>query len=175
MLKIKSIFCMIGVFTLLLTSPSYALDNIGLFVPNEQKVGQGRFTYLFWDVYDATLYAPQGVWDNNKPFALTLSYLQPLKGEKIADRSIKEIRDLGFTDEAKLSTWRIQMRQIFPDVNKGITLTGIYTDAGDTIFYKNNVEIGRVKDPEFSKAFFGIWLNEKTSAPDLRQKLLGAI
>ena len=67
------------------------------------------------------------------------------------------------------------MRKIFPDVGKGVRLTGVYTGTDETIFYKNNSEIGRIKDPDFSKAFFGIWLDEKTSAPDLRRSLLGDI
>jgi hypothetical protein len=31
-----------------------------------------------------------------------------------------------------------------------------------------------VKDSEFAKRFFGIWLSERTSAPRLRSSLLGA-
>ena len=58
-------------------TPAYALNHIRGFVPNAQKVGEGRLTYLFWDVYDATLYAPAGAWDNDKPFALQLSYCIP--------------------------------------------------------------------------------------------------
>jgi hypothetical protein len=155
-------------------TPAYALDYIYGFVPNAQKVGQGRLTYLFWNIFDATLYAPEGAWHNNKPFALQLSYLRALEGKKIADLSVKEIRGQGFTDEVKLATWHAQMRGIFPDVDKGVSLTGVYTETGNTIFYRDNIELGRINDPEFSRAFFGIWLDEKTSAPDLRRKLLGA-
>lgn len=162
-------------FALLGIAPTFAVDHIRSYVPDVQKVGQGRMTYMFWDIYDATLYAPQGAWNHHKPFALQLSYLRTLKGKKIADRSAEEIRGQGFTDEVKLATWHAQMRKIFPDVDVGISLTGVYTKAGETIFYRDNSEIGRIKDPEFSKAFFGIWLDEKTSAPELRRKLLGAI
>lgn len=154
-------------------TPAYALDHIRAFIPDAQKVGQARMTYLFWDVYDATLYAPKGKWQEGKPFALQLSYMRNLEGKKIADRSAEEIRGQGFTDEVKLATWHAQMRQIFPDVDKGVSLTGVYTEDGSTIFYRDSTEIGRVKDPDFGKAFFGIWLNKKTSAPDLRRKLLG--
>lgn len=163
------------VLVLLGITPAYALDHIQSYVPEAQKVGQGRLTYLFWDVYDATLYAPEGAWNDRKPFALQLSYLRTLNGKKIADRSAEEIRGQGFKDEVKLATWHAQMRKIFPDVDEGVNLTGVYTESGETIFYRDNFEIGRIKDPEFSKAFFGIWLDEKTSAPDLRRKLLGAV
>ena len=43
------------------------------------------------------------------------------------------------------------------------------------VFYKDNTEIGRIKDPAFSVAFFNIWLGDKTSAPELRRKLLGEV
>ena len=33
-------------------------------------------------------------------------------------------------------------------------------------------KLGRIDDADFANAFFGIWLNERTSAPDLRAALL---
>lgn len=155
-------------------TPAHALDHIRGFVPEAQKVGEGRLSYLFWDVYDATLYAPEGEWQVDRPFALQLSYLREIEGKKIADRSVEEIREQGFTDEVKLATWHAQMRKIFPNVDKGMTLTGVYTGNGETVFYHDNEEVGRIKSSEFSRAFFNIWLSEDTSAPDLRRKLLGA-
>lgn len=172
--KIKTVVRMACVFTMLGITPLHALEYIRTYIPTVEKVGEGRLTYLLWDVYDATLYAPSGDWIETQPFALKLSYLRAIEGREIADRSAEEIREQGFKDEIKLATWHSQMRKIFPDVDTGISLTGLYTDAGETIFYKNDTEIGRIRDPEFSKVFFGIWLNEKTSAPDLRKKLLGA-
>ena len=159
---------------LLASAPVYALDYLDNWVPAAQKVGAGRLTYLFWDIYDATLYAPQGVWRNHQPFALQLVYLKSFEGRQIADRSLEEMRAQGLQDEMKLAAWHKQMRNIFPDVEKGVSLTGIYTQNGETVFYRNTVEIGRIKDPEFSQAFFAIWLGENTSEPDMRRQLLGA-
>ena len=161
--------------TLLGITPAYALDYIKEFVPQAEKVGQGRLTYMFWDVYDAALYAPQGTWQEGKPFALQLSYLREIQGKKIADRSVEEMRNQGFKDEVKLATWHTQMKNIFPDVDNGVILTGVYTNTREAVFYLGDTEIGRINDPEFSKAFFNIWLGEKTGAPDLRRKLLGAL
>lgn len=154
-------------------TPAYAMEKITTFVPNAQKVGEGRLTYLFWDVYDAALFAPDGQWNSDQPFALKLSYLRDITGEKIADRSIEEMRNQGFDDEVKLATWHTQMRDIFPDVGKGTSLTGVYTSDGAAVFYYNNEESGRINDAEFSALFFNIWLSPDTSAPDLRRKLLG--
>ncbi len=161
------------------TTPAYALQPICSFIPcslipNIQKVGQARMTVMLWDVYDATLYAPEGKWRQDKPFALQLSYLRHLEAKKIAMRSIEEMRGQGFSDEVKLATWYTQLQKIFPDVHAGVSITGVKTTTGETIFYKDNAEIGRINDPVFSTAFFNIWLGDKTSQPDLRRKLLGA-
>ena len=155
-------------------TPAFAMQNIRSHIPTAQKVGQGRLTYLLWDVYDATLYAPEGDWKKDEPFALELAYLREIEGKKIADRSVEEIRNQGFDNEVKLATWHTQMRKIFPDVAEGDIITGVFTENGQSVFYKDNTEVGRIKDSEFSRAFFDIWLNEKTSAPNLRRKLLGA-
>lgn len=156
-------------------SPALAFDAIYNNVPQAEKIGEGRLTYLFWDVYDAALFAPQGQWERDKPFALSLSYLMDLKGKKIADRTIEEIRKQGFDDELKLADWHAQMKRIFPNVSDGVSLIGVYTESGETIFYMDDINIGVIEDPEFGPYFFDIWLGEQTTAPDLRKKLLGEL
>lgn len=156
-----------------LSHPAFALDYIRTAVPAAEPVGKGRLTVMFWDVYDAVLYAPQGRFSEKRPFALSLTYLRDLKGRAIADRSTEEMRSLGFTDEIRLATWHSQMRRIFPDVSNGTTLTGVYTGEGHSVFYRDGREVGRITDPEFGNYFFRIWLDENTSAPDLRAQLLG--
>lgn len=175
--KLKLVLFIVFFFALSATSVSTlsAAEPIRGLVPLAEKVGQGRLTYLFWEIYDATLYAPQGIWRRDKPFALQLSYLRELEGRKIADRTIEEIRNQGLVDEIKLATWHAQLRNIFPDIKKGTSLTGVFIDSGETLFYLGEKEIGRISDPQFSQVFFDIWLGENTSAPDLRQKLLGAL
>lgn len=152
-----------------------AAEHIKSAVPNAQKVGEGRMTYLFWDVYDAQLFAPNGKWTAQSPYALKLSYLRRFSGDKIADRSVIEMRKQGIKDEVKLATWHSQMKNIFPDVNENTSLTGIRTKNEETVFYDENKEIGRIRDKEFTKAFFNIWLSPKTSEPELRRQLLGSL
>lgn len=170
---VKSIICTACILAFLGITPVMAFDEIKSKVPEAKKVGDGRLSYIIWDVYDAALFAPEGEWKKTQPYALQLSYLRDLKGKKIANRSIEEMRALGITDEMKLATWHAQMDKIFPDVKEGDVLTGIHTRSGNSVFYKNGKKIGQINDSEFSAAFFGIWLDEKTSAPELRKKLLG--
>lgn len=166
------------IFAFLLAVPAHAqtATYVHNYVPSAKIVGQGRMSFMFWDIYDAALYAPEGEFKDVKkghPFALSLTYMRDLKGRDIADRSVQEMRALGFDDELTLATWHGQMRQIFPDVSEGMTLTGFYTAEGESVFYWDAKEIGRIRNPDFGKYFFSIWLAPDTSEPDLRAQLLG--
>ena len=141
---------------------------------DQKLIGQGNLHYYLWHVYDAKLYSNDGKFSFDKPFILKLEYKLKLSGAKIADRSAEEIRGLGFKDEIKLAAWHAQMKGIFPDVNDGVSLTASYAPNKPTIFYKNDQEVGAIKDPEFGKWFFGIWLDKNTSEPNLRKELVGA-
>ena len=143
-------------------------------LPGAQAVGHGTGTYMMMDVYDAVLYAPNGRWMPRSPLALSLTYHMNLKGKAIADRSIREMRAQGFTDQARLDEWRKQMTTIFPDVAKGTNLTGVRTPSGETEFFENGAFIGRIKDQDFGKRFFDIWLGQNTTDSDLRNQLVNA-
>lgn len=162
-------------FLAIVPSSTKAEEQIQAYVNGFQPVGTGRMSVLMMDIYDATLFAADGKWKSGDPLALKLTYHRDIKGAKIADRSVVEMRKIGFTDEIKLADWHSQMRKIFPDVHAGTKLTGVLDVNGESIFFHDNKEIGRIHDLEFGKAFFGIWLNEKTSEPQLRQKLLGEL
>ena len=149
------------------------LDLIKEHVPDAQVVGKGRLTLLLWDMYDATLYAPQGKWDKDLPYALILSYLRSFTGSNISKTSAEEIGRLGDVDEQKLEYWHRQMADIFPDVDENTQLTGIRNSDGNALFYQDSNFLGRIDDPDFSHLFFAIWLDERTLVPRLRDDLLG--
>lgn len=158
---------------MLFAIPASASDDISKYIPDASKVGSGRLSVVFWDVYDATLYAPKGTWDAAQPFALSIEYMRTIDGVDIADRSAEEIRKLGYTNEVKLAAWHSQMRSFFPDVTPGTELTGVYKPGKQTVFYHNGKHVGAIRDPEFGKWFFDIWLSEQTPEPKLRAALLG--
>lgn len=161
------------VLLFLSASPVTASDVVQKHVPGAKQVGTGRLSILFWDVYDATLYAPEGKWDSRRSYALSIDYFREINGADIAKRSAEEIRKQGFSDEAKLSMWQAQMREIFPDVKNGSELTAVFTSQKSTDFYSDGAHIGSIKGAEFGTYFFNIWLSENTSEPELRRKLLG--
>ena len=142
-------------------------------VRDAQRVGSGPFHYAFWHIYDAALYAPQGKYAPDRPYALKLVYRQNIKGAKIVESSLREMRKNGVRDARALAAWEAHMTRIFPDIAKGDNLTGVRTAKG-AVFCQSGRQIGAVDDPAFARDFFGIWLSDKTSAPDLRRRLLGA-
>jgi hypothetical protein len=142
------------------------------YMPNAQKVGEATHSFLFFDLYRATLYAPNKIYNQQSPLALSLLYLKEFEGEKIADMSVKQLRHIGVDDEAQLNKWHKLMVDIFPNVRKGDKITGIKLSNGQSHFYMNGNFIGKITDPEFSQQFFAIWLSENTSAPDVRKNLL---
>ncbi len=151
------------------TIPTEVTRNI----TNAALVGQGDFRFLFFDLYEARLYAPRGQYRPQEPVALELIYARRLYGDRIAKASIDEMRRMGVNDEKILTEWGQKMTTIFPDVNKGTRLVGSYRPQKGTRFYRDGQFIGQVMGDNFAKAFFGIWLDENTRAPRLRTKLIG--
>ena len=138
-------------------------------------IGQGRYTYWGFDVYNASLWASEATlvpeqWGNQR-IALELQYLRDFNGADIAKRSIDEMHAQNALSKSKAGIWLKTLEGIFPNVAKGQSLTGIYIPNAGAQFLFDNTVIGEIKDTELSKRFFDIWLAPQTSAPDLRKKL----
>ena len=133
-----------------------------------KRWGNGEFRRFGFLVYEATLWA--GDDPQRPPLALRLDYKRNIAGAAIAEASVKEMRALG-ADEASLKRWGALMSRLFPDVKPGDYIVGQYDPEGAR-FYFNDRLLGGVDDPGFARAFFGIWLDERTSAPGLRAALL---
>ncbi len=142
-------------------------------IPGAQTVGTGRLTWLGFHAYDAALYAGEARYEDGKPFALGLTYARKFKGAAIAERSISEIRKLGLAQDQELTQWQVTLGNIFPDIEPGDQLTGVSLGGGALRFFHNGRAIGTVNDEALRHAFFSIWLDPRTSAPELRRKLLG--
>ena len=136
--------------------------------------GEAVLRFFGLKVYDVRLWTQMKPFDHSEPFAIELVYDMAIKGKDIADRSVKEMRAQGVSDEAKLRRWGDEMAKIFPDIKQGDTLIGVSIPATEARFYNREKLIATIPDAEFAKAFFDIWLSEKTSEPKVRLKLLGA-
>jgi hypothetical protein len=152
-------------------APAHVREHVGDLPP----AGSGRLTWFGLHVYDAALYAPAR-FDLADPtaqrFVLELTYARRLDGRGIADASRDEIERLGFGTQAQRARWHEQMLKLFPDVEKGRRLAGVNVPGSGARFYFDGRFLGSIDEPAFARAFFAIWLDERTKAPRLREDLL---
>lgn len=138
--------------------------------------GQGKLTFFGIHVYDARLWVQDGfkaIDSGRVPLALELEYARSLNGKSIAERSLDEMKRSADINDAKAKDWLAQMKTLFTDVNKGDRITGVQVPGAATRIFINGKLRGEIRDAEFTRLFFGIWLSPLTSEPKLRDALLG--
>lgn len=144
--------------------------------PEARLVGTGALRFFGLRVYEARLWAPPGFQPEayaRHPLALELTYDRKLEGEAIAERSVAEMRRVGAFSEEQAQRWLALMKQAFPDVAAQDRLVGLHDGRGEVRFFHNGRLTARIGDAEYARLFFGIWLAPQTSAPALRESLLG--
>jgi Chalcone isomerase-like len=164
-----------GLFATLNATP--APLEVSQVIRDVRHLGQSRLVVFGFNVYDAKFWAGENFSAPNyaaESFALELRYLRSFNGASIAEISLKEMRKLGKVSDEKAAAWLAEMKRTFPDVKKGDALLGIHRPDGSASFILNGKPIGEVRDEEFTRLFFGIWLSPKTSEPKMRNELIGA-
>lgn len=169
---------------LVLCGPAWAGAEGSAALPSEleaefsglQRQGAARMRFFGFDIYDARLWVSNGFRAEAytaTPFALELNYLRSLSGKAIAERSLKEMQRQGSFSPEQEKTWLATMVRTFPDVKAGDRITGAHVPGSGARFWFNGQPLATVRDTEFSRVFFGIWLSDATSEPQLRASLLG--
>lgn len=146
-------------------------------IAGARNLGQARLTVYGFNIYDAKLWVSDRFSAANyasESFALELKYLRNFSGPMIAERSVKEMRRLGAVTDAQAEKWLQSMNSVFPDIKKGDVLLGLHRPDGSAGFILNGKPIGEIRDVEFTRLFFGIWLSPKTSEPKMRKQLIGS-
>ena len=147
-------------------------------LPQSRLVGKGRLTFWGFQVYDARLWAlPDFKPDNlsTQSFALELAYLRGFDNQDVAERSITEMRRSAAISDAQARAWIDEMMRVLPDVKTGDRVMGIHRPGSGAQFLVNGKQSGEIRDVEFARLFFGIWLSPKTSEPKLRSALLSGL
>jgi len=151
--------------------------EVALELPGARLQGRGTLRYFGLRVYDALLWAGGPLAAGGiatAPLALELRYARRLRGPLIAERSLTEMRRQGEIDETRAQRWLEAMARLFPDVDDGDRITGVQRPGEAARFHVNGRFTGELRDPEFARRFFGIWLSPQTSEPQLRAQLLGS-
>jgi hypothetical protein len=145
-------------------------------LPQAKLRGTGVLRFFGLRVYEARLWTlPDFNADDyaRSRFALELVYDRKLEGAAIAERSVAEMRRVGSFDEAQAKRWLALMKQAFPDVAATDRLLGLTDGQGDVRFFHNGRPTAQTVDADYARLFFGIWLARQSSAPALRDALLG--
>ncbi len=153
-----------------------ALPRLRPLLGNPRLVGEQRFTYWGFDVYHASLWASSTAfaaadWATQR-LVLELRYLRDFQGRDIAQRSIAEIHGQRPLSAEQSAAWLQSLQALLPNVRSGETLTGVYVPESGAQFLHQGKPVGDIREAEFARRFFGIWLSPQTSQPQLRQQLL---
>jgi Chalcone isomerase-like len=147
-------------------------------LPAGQLAGRAKLSVWGFQIYNASLWVTPGFKSAafaEHAFALDLAYLRDFSGEDIAKRSMAEMRRQGPVPDEKAAAWERQMREAFPSVRDGDRITGINRPGLGATFLVNGKAARDIRDPEFARVFFGIWLSHASSEPRMRQELLSQV
>ena len=161
------------VLLLAVTLPAAAsVPEVLKITDNWQRWGSGEMSWFGHRLYRATLWVGGAAATiDAAPHALTLEYRRAIDRERLVSTSLDEMQRLG-ASEAQLLRWGKALRQLFPAVREGETITGVHVPGVGARFYHQSRHLGDIDDADFARFFFAIWLDPRTRASELRTALL---
>lgn len=165
------LICVISVAPAHSKSLHYQYNEI---ISQVKSVGSAKFSMLFWDIYQSTLYTATGRYEQgiiNQPMLFQIKYLRDIRADDLIEKTAEQWRHIGVL-ENKFSPFIPQLKAIWPNINQGDSLS-LYVKDGVSYFYCNEKPIGQINDENFGPMFLDIWLSSKTSQPKLRKQLIG--
>ena len=158
---------------------SYSVQNQNLLLSNGKSfkaTGQAEFSYLFWDVYNSTLFNAKGefnkdsAWHEQGPVVLEIHYKRDIKAKDLIDSTVEQWQHLKISN-ADYEAYVSWLSETWPNLKKGDKLALLmYPDH--SVFFYNNQFLSKQDNPAFGKTFLDIWLSVDTSEPKLRKQLL---
>ena len=155
---------------------------LSLAVPAQaaRQVGQADFTFLWFDLYRATLFHPSGHFSFEKleGTRLVLEYKINIKAGELVKGTKKEWQKLGLEISQERAAWLAQLKAIWPNIEKGDQLAFDVLPEGIGRFSlsqqgKTFEIIGTLKSSNFNNDFLAIWLAERKAHKEFRLTLLG--
>lgn len=160
---------------------SFGSINPGIDVHGQRMTLRGesllRVGYVF-KVYQARLFvgedhATANVQDD-VPKRLEISYLRDIKAAdiiRIGDETLQ--RQLPADQLAALQSRLQTINRWYTDVRDGDTYALTYVPGHGCELALNGTSLGVIEGADFARAYFGIWLDPRTSYKEFRRELLG--
>jgi hypothetical protein len=142
-----------------------------------KEVGRGDLRWLGFEIYEASLYSPDGrFWglEPGRPVALSLWYRRNFSRAELLKITTGEWARLGLAPAEASRRWTAELERLWTDVRRGDNLTAVVVPGGETRFYDASRLLGRVEDPAFGPAYLAIWLDPRSAVSGLRADLLHA-
>ena len=141
-----------------------------------RPVGQAQMHWLWFKLYDATLYSADGRYrPAARPLALSLHYARDIDRDDLLAATREEWQRLGQVPARHQAAWLAQLAAIWPDIRAGDRLTLYVDPSGASQFWLGSRVLGEVAQPEFAPAFLAIWLDERRRDPALTRQLRGEV
>ncbi len=146
--------------------------EVAAHLESTQKQGEADVRLFGFNLYRAELWTDRNGFSFDRPFALSLIYKRGFTARQLASRTVDEV--------AKLENVSVEthaglqaLEQCFRNVQPGDRITGVAIDRDRAHFYWNGQQTCEFTYPEFTRRFFGIWLDERTIDRRSRDRLLG--
>ena len=144
---------------------------------NFRLKGQASMRWFGLLLYEARLWTADSfdskIW-TEQSFGLELIYARSFEGARIAQTSLELMQAQHGKLAERDRQWLSWMEQSFPNIEAKDRLLGLHR-SGQTVcrFIHNRKPRFEVPDAAFARAFFGIWLDPRTTEPALRRRLIG--
>ncbi|TLU67207.1 hypothetical protein FE810_02680 [Thalassotalea litorea] len=157
----------------IMTVTSTGTDNSGQW----QKVGEAQLKMLFWDVYLAKLFTPDGDFESasagiEHPLRLHLTYFLDIEGEKLAEETKKQWRKMDF-EHPENSGFIEELAVVFPDLQEQDSLAIETSSKGEAKLFHNQQLIHEFAPSVQVDQFLAIWVSDKSTRPKLMKQLTG--
>jgi len=145
-----------------------------------RKLGEYRYVYrLFFDLYDAALFAPDNatagqILDAATPFRLQFRYLRTIDKSiilKSANRMLE--KNLSPVERALIAERVGRINAAYTTVNEGDTSSLTYQPGHGTTLRVNGEPKLTIEGQDFAKLYFRIWLGSQPISKSLKANLLG--
>jgi hypothetical protein len=140
-------------------------------LPEYKIVGKANYSFLIWNIYDATLVTKSGKFEDDE-FVLVLKYNKVIKKERLVNETINEFKKQAEFKEEYLNS----LRQIFNKTFKKTKINSVFVGIKgkkQAYLYFEGKEVFKTNDEKFINYFFNIWLREDSQNPSFTKKLLG--
>ena len=129
-------------------------------LPEYKIVGQANYSFLIWNIYDATLITKSG------------EYNKVIKKERLVNETINEFKKQAEFKEEYLNNLRLIFNETFKKTKVNSVFVGIKINKQAYLYFEGE-EVFKTNEKKFINHFFNIWLREDSQNPSFTKKLLG--